>query len=99
MPVLERRKLTKTGKESYIICLPKDWVRFFGLKGGEELDMIADMPVVVFPPQVSSKEQRIDALKKIITLIEATPERPFPRAKKERKKRGSENGSEHRMVG
>jgi phosphate uptake regulator len=93
MPVLERRRLTKTVKGSYIICPPKDWVRFFNLKGGEELDMIADMPVVVFPPQVSSKEQRIDALKKIITLIEATPE-PFPEAKKGRKKRGGENGQE-----
>jgi len=81
MPTLQTRKLTKTGKGSFNICAPKDWAKFFQLVGGEELEIIADMPVVAFPPQVKTKEDRIDALRKIITLIEITPERPFPKAK------------------
>ncbi|MBW2560721.1 MAG: hypothetical protein JRE40_07695 [Deltaproteobacteria bacterium] len=82
MPVLERRKLSKVGKDSFMMRLPRDWARFFELRGGEELDTVADMPVVVFPPQIESKAQRIEALKKIITLIEATPEKPFPPVKR-----------------
>ncbi len=69
---------------------PKDWAEFFAMKGGEELDTIADAPWIVFPPQVFTKEQRMEALKKIIMLIEATPERPFPKAKAGKKKKTGE---------
>jgi hypothetical protein len=86
MPVLERRKILKMKEGSYRMNPPKDWAEFFGLRGGEELDTIADAPWVVFPPSVKSREDRIAALQKIIALIEATPERPFPEAKRGKKK-------------
>ena len=82
MPVLERRKLSKVGVDSFLMRVPRDWVRFFEMRGGEELDTIADLPFIAFPPQIKSKEERIEALKKIIALIEATPEFPFPKPEK-----------------
>lgn len=88
MPVLERRKVHKTKAGTYRLNAPKDWGDFFNIQDKEALDTIADAPWVVFPQQVKTKKDRIEALRKIITLIEATPERPYPIAHRGPKKGG-----------
>ena len=82
MPIIERRKLTKEGKSSHKLIVPKGWTDYFGIIDNVEVDVLADTPVVVFPPGVDSKEQRIDSLQKIIGHLEGLPERHFPKAKK-----------------
>ncbi|MBA7593086.1 hypothetical protein ES703_00002 [subsurface metagenome] len=82
MPVTERRKVTHT-PTGEILHLPKGWTDMFGTP--DEVDLVIDTPVVVFAPPVKSNKQRIDALKKIIQILEAVPEIPYPLARGKRK--------------
>jgi hypothetical protein len=76
MPVTEKRKPYRTGESSTGVILPKDWVDFFGINPSKsELEFIIDTPVVIFPPNLD-KQMKIDALYKIIKMIELTPEPP-----------------------
>ena len=99
MPVTERRRITKTKQGTFRMQLPKDWADFFEIEEKADVDIIADTPVVVFPPQGVSKKDRIDALEKIITLLGATPEKPYPiahrgpKGKQDRKEKKGEKGA------
>ncbi len=84
MPITERRKISRTKLGDSILRLPKGWARMFGYP--EEVELIIDTPVVAFPPSVKSNADRVDALKKIIRIIEASPESPYPEAKRRKKK-------------
>jgi hypothetical protein len=84
MPVTERRKVTHT-VTGEIIRLPKGWTEMFGTP--DEVELVIDTPVIVFAPTVKSNKQRIDALKKIIQILEAVPELPYPMARKSRPKK------------
>ena len=84
MPVIESRKITKGPAGDGVMRLPIEWMRFFKIEGGTTVDVVADTPVVVFPPHVEKKKDRIEALQKIIQLIDAVPERPYPIAKRGR---------------
>jgi bifunctional DNA-binding transcriptional regulator/antitoxin component of YhaV-PrlF toxin-antitoxin module len=75
MPVIERRKLGIGGPKSFQVTVPKSWVEFFRLKPGQEVELVVDTPVVVFPPNLGKRE-KIDALQKICKLIELLPEPP-----------------------
>ncbi|TDA32076.1 MAG: hypothetical protein DSO04_02910 [Hadesarchaea archaeon] len=75
MPLIEKRKLGIGGPNSYQVTVPKGWVKFFKLKPGEEVELVVDTPVVVFPPNLGRKE-KIEALQKICKLIELLPEPP-----------------------
>lgn len=94
MPVIERRRLTKTKTGSHQVVVPKGWTEWFGIDGSVDVDMIADTPVVVFPPSVTNRAERIDALKKIIGHLESVPERPFPVVKRGTKKSMGAKGKE-----
>lgn len=84
MPVTERRRVSRTKTGDSILRLPKGWTRMFG--NPEEVELIIDTPVVAFPPVVKSNADRVDALKKIIRIIEASPESPYPEAKRRKRK-------------
>jgi hypothetical protein len=90
MPIIERRKLSKEGKSSHKLIVPKGWTDYFRIEGNVDVDVLADTPVVIFPPSVDKKEERIDALRKIIGHLEGLPERPFPKARAGRKKKTGE---------
>jgi len=88
MPVVERRRVSYTQKNQQgdgILHLPRGWLAMFGKP--RDVDIVVDTPVVAFPPQVSTKRERIEALKKIIQILEAVPEAPYPAARRGRREK------------
>jgi len=45
-----KRKLVRTGKSSYAIILPKDWVEYYGLKEGDYVLLEVNKFIVIKPP-------------------------------------------------
>lgn len=84
MPVTERRKVTHT-VTGELLRLPKGWTEMFG--NPDEVELVIDTPVVIFAPPVKSNKQRVDALKKIINILESVPELPYPQARRHKVKR------------
>jgi hypothetical protein len=74
MPVVEKRKPFKIGEVSTAVILPKQWTDFFKIDPdkSDELELIVDTPVVIFPPKLN-KKQKVEALEKIAKMVELTP--------------------------
>ena len=51
MPTLTIRKLVRFGDDGLVITVPKNWVRYYGLKAGDKLEVVADSELVVHPKQ------------------------------------------------
>jgi hypothetical protein len=83
MPVIERRRVTHAATGD-LVRLPKGWSRMFG--DPDEVELVIDTPVVIFSPNVKSNKQRIEALEKIIQILKAVPELPYPEARRDKKK-------------
>lgn len=85
MPVVERRRVTYTrdGRGDVILHLPRGWADMFGQP--REVDIIVDTPVVAFAPVVRTNRQKIEALRKIIQILKAVPDSPYPRARRGRR--------------
>ena len=49
MPSLTKRKLIKFGEDSFVLTVPKGWARYYGLKAGDRLEVIADEELIVRP--------------------------------------------------
>lgn len=49
MPTLSVRTVIDLGQGSYIICLPRAWLRYYGLKPGDKLEVIADGELTIRP--------------------------------------------------
>ena len=47
MPNLVERSVIDMGQGSYIITLPKPWVRYFGIKPGEKLEVISNGELII----------------------------------------------------
>jgi len=47
MPTLVERSVIDMGQGSYIITLPKPWVRYMGIRPGERLEIIANGELVI----------------------------------------------------
>ena len=47
MPNLVERSVIDMGQGSYIITLPKPWVRYFGIKPGEKLEIISNGELII----------------------------------------------------
>ena len=49
----ETRKIQFTGNSSYIISLPKQWVKDLGLKRGDQIRVVRDGSTAlrIYPPQ------------------------------------------------
>ena len=58
----ETRKIQFTGKSSYIVSLPKQWVKDVGLERGEQIKMIRrDSSVLeIYPPKFETRTQKKD---------------------------------------
>ena len=67
----ETRKIQFTGKSSYIVSLPKQWITELGLKQGDQIRMIrkGSSTLELYPPQFESRIQ-----KKEDATIEIDPE-------------------------
>ncbi len=58
----ETRKIQFTGKSSYIVSLPKQWIMDVGLKKGEQIKMIRrDSSVLeIYPPKLDTRTRKKD---------------------------------------
>ena len=56
----ETRKIQFTGKSSYIVSLPKQWISELGLKQGDQVRMVrkGSSTLEVFPPKFESRKQK-----------------------------------------
>ena len=56
----ETRKIQFTGKSSYIVSLPKQWISELGLKQGDQVRMVrkGSSTLEVFPPKFDSRKQK-----------------------------------------
>jgi len=70
------RKVQCTGRGSYIISLPKDWVQDTGLKKGSEIDfnVKVDSSLVLVPRKLKEKYEEGEATKLKEYYINAEPE-------------------------
>jgi bifunctional DNA-binding transcriptional regulator/antitoxin component of YhaV-PrlF toxin-antitoxin module len=49
MPTLTLRKLIKFGQRGMVVTVPRGWVRYYGLKAGDRLEVIADGELRIRP--------------------------------------------------
>ena len=49
MPTLSKRSLIKMGSGDLIITLQKGWVRYYRLKAGDRLEVIANGELIIRP--------------------------------------------------
>ena len=56
----ETRKIQFTGKSSYIVSLPKQWIMDLGLKQGDQIRMVrkGSSTLELFPPKFGSRSQK-----------------------------------------
>jgi len=59
------RRVQRTGRGSYIISLPKEWVQDVGLKKGSEIDfnVQSDSSLILIPRQLKEKNKENDGSK------------------------------------
>lgn len=51
MPTLDKRSVINLGQGSYVITLPKAWLRYFGIKPGDRLEVVTNGKLVIHPPK------------------------------------------------
>jgi bifunctional DNA-binding transcriptional regulator/antitoxin component of YhaV-PrlF toxin-antitoxin module len=51
MPTLNERSVINLGQGSYVITLPKDWIRYFDIKPGDKLEIVSNGELRIFPPK------------------------------------------------
>jgi len=57
----ETRKIQFTGKSSYIVTLPKDWITEFGIKQGDQVRMKRNgFTIQIFPPKYRTRSSEIE---------------------------------------
>ena len=58
MPILVERSLFKIGNGGFAITLPKAWVRYYKLRPGDKVEIIAndDLTIRVKPEEKSEKK-------------------------------------------
>ena len=49
MPTLVERTIIDMKQGSYVMTLPRAWIRYYGLKPGDKLDVIANGDLIVRP--------------------------------------------------
>ena len=58
MPTKMFRKAIKLGKYQLVITLPAGWVRYYNLKAGDRLEVIANKKLIVRPIKQTTKNSR-----------------------------------------
>jgi bifunctional DNA-binding transcriptional regulator/antitoxin component of YhaV-PrlF toxin-antitoxin module len=59
MPTLTLRKLIKFGEGGLVITVPKGWIRYYGLKPGQRLEVIANGELTVRPEKGITKPKNV----------------------------------------
>lgn len=63
MPTLTLRKLIRFGDDGLVITVPKSWARYYQLKPGDQLEVIADGELIIRLPKQEIKEAEDSARK------------------------------------
>lgn len=63
MPTLTERSVIDMGQGSYIITLPKDWCRYFKVRPGDRLVVIADCDLTIRIKEKRGGENRNSTIK------------------------------------
>ena len=58
MPTLTFRKLIKFGENGVVVTIPKGWQRYYGLKAGDRLEVIANEELIIRPVIKSKKTKQ-----------------------------------------
>ena len=53
MATIANRKLIKFGQSGLVFTVPQGWARYYGLKAGDRLEVIADEELIVRPERKS----------------------------------------------
>jgi len=53
MPNSFERSVINLGQGSYVICLPKSWTRYHGIKPGDKLEIISNGKLTISPKRKS----------------------------------------------
>jgi len=57
MPTLGSRKLIKFGSSGLVVTVPKAWARYYHLRPGDRVEIIADGELVIRPSQQEGKRR------------------------------------------
>jgi antitoxin component of MazEF toxin-antitoxin module len=57
MPTLNERTVLDLGQGSYAVCLPRAWFRYYGLKPGDKVEVIANGEITIRPKQKQPAEK------------------------------------------
>jgi antitoxin component of MazEF toxin-antitoxin module len=57
VPTLTFRKLIKFGGGGLVITIPQGWIRYYSLKAGQRLEVIADGELIVRPEKSITKNK------------------------------------------
>ena len=57
MPTLTERSVIDMGQGSYIITLPKAWIRYFGIKPGDKLEVITNDDLIIKPVKMGRAKE------------------------------------------
>ena len=49
MPIFEERMIYKVGKSSLVVTLPRNWLKYFGLKPGDKVEITANGELTIRP--------------------------------------------------
>ena len=49
MPCLTERTVIDLGQGSYVVCLPKAWLRYYGLKPGDKVEVVSNGVITIRP--------------------------------------------------
>jgi bifunctional DNA-binding transcriptional regulator/antitoxin component of YhaV-PrlF toxin-antitoxin module len=58
MPNLVERSVINLGQGSCVICLPKPWLRFYGIKPGDKLEVISNGKLIIRPKNGTKRIRR-----------------------------------------
>jgi AbrB family looped-hinge helix DNA binding protein len=49
MPTLTYRKIIRFGQSGLVITIPKSWIRYYNVKAGDRLEVIANGELIIRP--------------------------------------------------
>lgn len=62
MPILEERMIYRVGKSSLAITLPRGWLKYFGLKPGDKVEITANGELTIHPLKNKTTQQKENRL-------------------------------------
>ncbi len=61
MPLLEKRKIHASGG-SLAVTLPRGWLNYFGIKAGDEVEIVANGYLVIRPIRLPEVDEKAEVL-------------------------------------